>query len=371
VRPRLEWLLALVPVAVALELVGANPVVIFAASGLAILPLAGLIGHATEELAARSGPQLGGLLNATFGNVTELIIAFFLVLRDELGIVKASITGSIIGNVLLVLGLAFVVGGWRRTEQTFNLASAGLHTASLVIAVVALMMPALFSFQAEATSFRTEAVSFGVAIVLLATYGLSLLFSFRTHRSLFRSTLQGAEAHWSLRRALGMLGGATVGVALMSEFLVGALEHTVTELGVSKLFVGLIVVPIVGNAAEHSSAVVLAGKDKMDVSIEIAIGSSTQIAMFVAPVLVLLSVAVGHPMDFIFTNIEIAAVAFSSLILGFIALDGRSNWIEGVQLLAAYFIMAVSFFFCREGAACRAPSTFTSTPRPRNGSRAP
>jgi Ca2+:H+ antiporter len=344
-RPRLEWLLAFVPVALGLELTHGNEVALFVASAVAILPLAGMIGHATEELAARSGPQLGGLLNATFGNVTELIIAFFLILEGQLEIVKASITGSIIGNVLVVLGLAFLVGGWSRSEQRFSRASAGLHSSSLVIAVVALMMPALFSFGVEATDFRTEAVSVGVSIVLITVYGLGLLFSFRTHRYLFRSSFEHSEPRWSPGRAVGQLAGATVAVALMSEFLVGALEHTVDELGLSELFVGLIVVPLVGNAAEHSSAILLAAKDKMDVAIEIAIGSSTQIALFIAPLLVFLSLLVGRPMDFVFTGIEIAAVAFSSLILGFIALDGRSNWIEGAQLVSAYLIMAISFFF--------------------------
>ncbi|CAN5502752.1 calcium/proton exchanger [soil metagenome] len=344
-KPRLAWLLVFVPVAIVLELTHADPVIIFAVSALAILPLAGQIGHATEDMAARSGPQIGGLLNATFGNVTEMIIAFFLILEGELEIVKASITGSIIGNVLVVLGLAFLVGGWTREEQTFNRASAGLHSASLVIAVVGLMMPSLFSFTPEASGFRTEAVSVGVAIILIAVYILSLLFSFKTHKALFRSTEHSEKPKWSLGRALGVLAGSTVLVGLMSEFLVGALEVTTEELGLSKLFVGLIVVPIVGNAAEHSSAIFLAAKDKMDVSVEIAVGSSTQIALFVAPMLVFVSLLVGQPMDLIFSGIELAAVAFSALILGFITLDARSNWIEGAQLVAAYLIMAVSFFF--------------------------
>jgi Ca2+:H+ antiporter len=345
VRPKLEWLLAFVPLGIVLELVHANPVAIFVVSSLAILPLAGLIGHATEDLAARVGPQKGGLLNATFGNVTELIIAFFLILDNQLGVVKASITGSIIGNILLVLGAAFLAGGWKHEEQQFNRASAGLHSASLVIAVVGLLMPALFALSPEATNFRTEAVSVGVAIILISVYALSLFFSLKTHKNFFRSDFDHGTAKWTAKRAVGMLAGATVLVALMSEFLVGALEPTVEKLGISKLFVGLIVVPIVGNAAEHSSAILLAVKNKMDVSIEIAIGSSTQIALFVAPMLVFLSLIVGHPMDFIFSGFEIAAVGFSSAILGFIALDGRSNWLEGVQLLAAYAIMAVSFFF--------------------------
>ena len=285
------------------------------------------------------------MLNATFGNVTELIIAFFLILQGELEVVKASITGSIIGNVLVVLGLSFLIGGWKREQQEFNRASAGLHASSLVIAVVALMMPALFALSPEATNFREEAVSIGVAAILMSVYALSLFFSFKTHRNLFRTTFDHGEPKWTIGRALGMLAGATVVVALMSEFLVGALEETVEKVCLSKLFVGLIIVPIVGNAAEHSSAILLAMKNKMDVSIEIAIGSSTQIALFIAPLLVFISLAVGHPMDFIFSGIEIAAVGFSSAILGFIVLDGRSNWFEGAQLVSAYLIMAVSFFF--------------------------
>jgi Ca2+:H+ antiporter len=344
-KPRLEWLLVFVPAAIVLELIHAAPVAIFVVSAIAILPLAGLIGHSTEELAARTGPQLGGLLNATFGNVTELIIALFLILEGQLEIVKASITGSIIGNVLLVLGLSFLLGGIRHTEQRFNMRAAGLHAASLVIAVGALLLPALFSFSPEATDFRTEAVSVGVSVVLMTTYLLALWFTLRTHRMLFRSEFEHEHAKWSMGRAVGVLAGATVFVALMSEFLVGALEPTVEELGLSELFVGLIIVPIIGNAAEHSSAVLLAMKNKVDVSIEIAIGSSTQISLFIAPLLVFASLVVGEPMNLIFSGLEIAAVALSAAILGFIVLDGRSNWFEGAQLLATYVIMAVSFFF--------------------------
>jgi Ca2+:H+ antiporter len=344
-KPRLEWLLVFVPVVIVLEVVGGNHTLVFAFSALAILPLAGLIGHATEELATRTGPQIGGLLNATFGNVTEMIIAIFLIIEGEISVVKASITGSIIGNVLLVLGLAFFVGGWNRVEQEFNRTSAGLHAAQLVIAVGALLLPALFSFTREATNFRTEAVSIGVSIVLITTYVLGLIFTLKTHRSLFRSDFDHGEPRWSTRRSVGTLAGATVGVALMSEFLVGALEPTVEDLGLSKLFVGLIIVPIVGNAAEHSSAVLLAARNKMEVSIEIAIGSSTQIALFIAPLLVFISLPLGEPMDLIFSGLEISAVAFSAAILGFVVLDGRSHWFEGAQLVAAYIILAVSFFF--------------------------
>lgn len=344
-KPRMEWLLAFIPIAIVLDIVDANPVAVFVCAALAILPLAGEIGTATEDIALRSGPRIGGLLNATFGNLTEMIVAFFLILKGELEVVKASLTGSIIGNVLLVLGLAFLLGGWKRVEQQFSRAAVGLYTGSLVIAVVGLLMPALFALSPEGTHAHNEAVSIGVASVLISVYVLGMVFSFRTHKSLFSPVLPDETPRWSFRKALGLLGLATVAVAFMSEILVGALEPTVESLGMSKLFVGLIVVPIIGNAAEHASAVLMAMKDKMEVAVEIAIGSSTQIAVFVAPVLVFVSLLLGHPMNFVFSAPEIAAVAVSTAVLSFIALDGRSNWFEGAQLLATYLILAVSFFF--------------------------
>ena len=344
-KPRVEWLLVFVPIAIVLEFTHGPEVAIFITAMMAILPLALLMGHATEELAIRSGPQLGGFLNATFGNLAELIIAFFLIREGQLEIVKASLTGAIIGNVLLILGLSFLMGGWKRTQQTFSLASAELHSSTLVIAVIALLMPALFVASGDVSAFRTEAVSVGVSIVLIVTYAFSLFFSMKTHRSLFAHEGGHEVAKWSVKRAVITLGVATVFVAAMSEFLVGALEHTVEEFNLSPLFVGLIIVPLISNAAEHASAILLAMKDKMSVAIEVAIGSSVQIALFVAPVLVFLSLLVGEPLDLIFTGFEIAAVGFSAAILSFIALDGRSNWFEGVLLLSAYVIMAVSFFF--------------------------
>ena len=345
-KPRIEWLLVLVPVAIVMEFTHAPEVPLFLVAAGAIIPLALLMGAATEELAVRSGPQLGGFLNATFGNLAELIIAYFLLVEGQLEIVKASLTGAIIGNVLLILGLSVLAGGWKRVEQQFSTASAELHSSTLVIAVIALLMPALFATTSGSTEFRTEAVSVGVSIVLILTYGASLLFALKTHRSLFaHEAAHGEVATWSLRRGVTTLAVATVFVAWMSEILVGALEHTTEELNMSPLFVGLIIVPLISNAAEHFSAIILATKDKMSVSIEIAIGSSVQIALFVAPVLVFLSLIVGNPLDLIFTSFEIAAVGFSSLILAFIALNGRSNWFEGVLLLSAYVIMAISFFF--------------------------
>jgi Ca2+:H+ antiporter len=344
-KPRIEWLLVFVPIAFVLEFTHANEIAIFATAAFAVLPLALMMGHATEELAVRSGPQLGGFLNATFGNLAELIIAFFLILEGQLAIVKASLTGAIIGNVLLILGLSFLAGGWKREQQKFSLASAELHSSSLVIAVIALLMPALFFQSGQVTAFRTEAVSVGVSAVLILTYALSLFFSMKTHRALFAHEGAHEEPKWSLGRAIGTLAVATIFVAVMSEFLVGALQHTVEELNLSPLFVGLIIVPLISNAAEHASAILLAAKDKMSVAIEIAIGSSVQIALFVAPVLVFLSLLTAHPLDLIFTGFEIAAVGFAAAILAFIALDGRSNWFEGVLLLSAYVIMAISFFF--------------------------
>jgi Ca2+:H+ antiporter len=344
-RPKIDWLLIFIPLAIVLRLVNATPQLVFAASALAIVPLARHIGIGTEQLAAHSGPQAGGLLNATFANVTELIVSFFLILKGETEVVKASLTGSIISNILLVLGLSFVAGGWKGKEQKFNAVTAGSHTSSLTIAVVALLMPALFRLSPGSTRLETETVSIGVAIVLIVLYAGSLVFSLRTHSYLFRSEGRQEEPGMDRRQALLLLGAATVGVAVMSELLVGALEPTVKALGISRLFVGLVIVPILGNAAENSSAIMLAIKDKMDVSIEIATNSSVQMALFVAPVLVFVSLLLGHPMNFIFTGLEISAVFLSTLVLALISRDGKSNWFEGAQMLAAYLIMALSFFF--------------------------
>jgi Ca2+:H+ antiporter len=345
-RPKIEWLLVFIPVAIVLRLINATPQLVFAASALAIVPLAYKIGQGTEQLAAHSGAQLGGLLNATFANVTELIVSFFLILKGETEVVKASLTGSIISNILLVLGLSFIVGGvGQGKKQQFNAESAGLHTASLVIAVIALLMPALFRLTPGSTRLETETISIGVAVVLLVLYAGSLLFSLKTHQDIFRSQLRQEEPEMPRRQALLLLGGATIAVAVMSELLVGALEPTVNALGISRLFVGLIIVPILGNAAENSSAIMLAAKNKMEISIEIAANSSVQMALFVAPVLVFISLLLGHPMNFIFTGLEISAVFLSTLVLALISRDGESTWFEGAQMLAAYIIMALSFYF--------------------------
>ncbi|MCI0634259.1 MAG: calcium/proton exchanger [Actinobacteria bacterium] len=345
-KPSLDWLLVLVPVAIVLELAGGNELFIFVASAGAILPLAGLIGRSTEQLALHTGPRIGGLVNATFGNVTELIIAFFLILEDETEIVKATLTGSILGNLLLVLGLSFLAGGLRHEEQEYNGRAASIHATSLVLAVTALLMPALFALSQEAeTDLQREVVSGTVAAVLIALYLLALVFTLVTHEHLFRTPEEGEEPKWSRARAIGVLLAATAVVALMAEFLVGSLGPAIEDLGLSELFVGLIVIPIIGNAAEHSSAILFAMRNKVDITLEIAIGSSTQIALFVAPALVFISLLVDHPMDFVFSTFEVAAVALSTILVFMISSDGRSNWLEGAQLTGAYVIMAISFYF--------------------------
>ncbi len=348
-RPSLDWLLVLVPVSIALEIAHGPDLAIFLTSAGAILPLAGLIGRATEQLALHTGPRIGGLVNATFGNVTELIIAIFLILEDKIEIVKASLTGSILGNLLLVLGLSFLFGGLKHEEQRFNANAASVHASSLVLAVVGLLMPALFALSTDTASVvQREVVSGTVAVVLILLYVAALVFTLVTHEHLFHTPQEGEEPAWSRRGAIGLLLLVTVLVALEAEFLVSSLEPAIDSLGLSELFVGLILIPIIGNAAEHSSAVLFALRDKVDITLEIAIGSSTQIALFVAPVLVFISLALGHPMDFVFSTFEVAAVGLSALLVSLISGDGRSNWLEGAQLMGAYVIMAISFFYVQE-----------------------
>ncbi|HKI29960.1 MAG TPA: calcium/proton exchanger [Actinomycetota bacterium] len=344
-RPSLDWLLVLVPVSIVLELAGGNELLIFLTAAGAILPLAGLIGRSTDQLALHTGPRIGGLVNATFGNVTELVIAFFLILDDQVDIVKASLTGSIIGNLLLVLGLSFLLGGLKHEEQTYNGRAATIHATSLVLAVTGLLMPALFALGGRESFAQREVVGGTVAAVLMILYAAALLFTLVTHEHLFRTPSPEERPEWSRRQSVGMLLVATAFVALEAEFLVSSLEPALEDLGLSEFFVGLIVIPIIGNAAEHSSAIMFALRDKVDVTLEIAIGSSTQIALFVAPALVFISLFVGHPMDFVFSTFEVAAVALSTILVFMISSDGRSNWLEGAQLTGAYVIMAISFFF--------------------------
>lgn len=344
-KPSLDWLLVLVPVSIVLDVATDAHLAVFATSALAIVPLAGVIGRSTEQLALHTGPKIGGLINATFGNVTELIISIFLIMENRIEIVKASLTGSILGNLLLVLGVSFLVGGLKHEEQEFNARAASVHATSLALAVTGLLMPALFALGEHRSLIEREVVSGTVAAVLIALYVAALAFTLITHEHLFRTPEASEEPTWSRGRAVGVLLVATAFVALMSEFLVGSLDPAIKSLGLSEGFVGLIVIPIIGNAAEHSSAVMFALRNKVDVTLEIAIGSSTQIALFVAPALVFISLLVGHPMTFVFTTFEVAAVALSTFLVFMISADGRSNWLEGAQLVGAYGIVAISFYF--------------------------
>jgi Ca2+:H+ antiporter len=322
-----------------------NETLVFALAIGAIVPLAGMIGAVTEDLAIHTGPRIGGLLNATFGNATELVVATLLLIAGEPEVVKASITGSIIGNLLLVLGASLFFGGLRYKEQSFDPKVAGLHTASLVLALTGILIPALFHHANPRVGvLRDEVVSGGVAAILITLYCFSLVFSFITHRQ-DQGGGDQEEPRWSVTGAVVLLAVSTVAVAFASEMLVHTLGKASASLGLSKTFIGLILVPVIGNAAEHLSAVTMAVKNKVDTALEIAVGSSTQVALFVAPVLVFISLAVGKPMNFYFSGFEIAIVGMSAAIVAFIALDGRSNWLEGAQLLAAYLIIGLSSFF--------------------------
>jgi Ca2+:H+ antiporter len=357
-KPSLEWLLVAVPVAIGLEFAHASPLVIFVAACLAIIPLAGLMGRATEHLAERTGEGLGGLLTSTFGNAAELIIALVALRRGLIDVVKASLTGSIIGNILLVLGAAMLAGGVRHPEQRFNAGGARSRSTMLLLAAIGLIAPAVYHHLAGPGSGPAEdSLSTEISLVLLATYAASLLFSLRTHRKLFESVhgeagrAEHGKGHaWSMGRALAVLLGATAAVAWISEILVGSVEAAAQRLGMSELFVGVVVVAVIGNAAENSSAILMARKNRMDLSLGIAIGSSIQIALFVAPVLVVASHFIApRPMDLVFTPAEVIAVVLAVLITTQIAGDGESNWLEGVQLLAVYLILSILFYFLPAG----------------------
>jgi Ca2+:H+ antiporter len=349
-----------IPVAVALELAHAGPVVIFGAAALGVIPCAAVMGEATEAIAARTGPGIGGLLNVTFGNAPELIIAFFALLEGLQEVVKASIVGSIIGNILLVMGAAMFVGGLPRDKQTFSRTAAHARYAMLMLALVALVFPAIFQLihggglprvGVDEVDFGSdlEKLSFGVAIVLLISYVAGLIFSLKTHRAVFNPYDDSGEEethHWPVRRAAVYLALAAVAVGVMSEILVGSITEASEDIGLSEFFVGVFVVAIVGNAAEHWVAVLVAAKDKMDLAVNIAIGSSAQIALFVAPLLVLTSFVVGdHPMALVFNGYELGALLFAVLIANLVTQDGESNWFEGVQLLALYAVLGLVFYF--------------------------
>jgi Ca2+:H+ antiporter len=353
-------LVPFIPIAIGLELAHASATAIFLTSAAGVIPTAALMGRATEELAARSGPGIGGFLNVTFGNAPELIIAFFALNEGLQEVVKASLIGSIMGNILLVMGAAMLVGGLKRERQRFDRTAANVTSGMLLLAVVALIAPAIFELvqgtglprpDAEAVDYDSdvERLSVGVAIVLLLTYVAGLFFSLRTHKDLFNPE-HAAEDHvaepWSVRRSVFMLAVAGLAVGLMSEILVGSISEASESIGLSPFFVGIIVVAIVGNAAEHWVAIYFAARDKMDLAVNIAIGSSAQIALFAAPVLVLLSLFVGDfPMALVFNGFELGAVVLAVLIAQQVTQEGESTWFEGLQLLAVYAVLGLTFYF--------------------------
>jgi Ca2+:H+ antiporter len=350
-------LVPFIPLAIVLEVAHAGATPIFFAAALGVIPTAALMGRSTEELAARSGPGIGGFLNVTFGNAPELIIALFALAEGLQEVVKASVVGSILGNILLVMGAAMLAGGLHRDRQYFD---RNVQSLMLLLAAVALVMPAIFELVAGAGLPRPtdkaldfpadlERLSVGVSLVLLATYAAGLVFSLRTHRDLFNPSHSEADhggEPWSVRRAVTMLAIAGVAVGVMSEILVGSITEASENLGLSAFFVGIIVVAVVGNAAEHWVAVYFALRDKMDLSVNIAIGSSAQIALFVAPVLVLLSFLVGpFPMALVFNGFEIGAIFLAILIANQVTQEGESTWFEGLQLLAVYAVLGLTFYF--------------------------
>jgi len=358
VKPSLDWLLIFVPLAIILRFWpgSISPTALFVCSALGIIPVAGWIGRATEALAARVGEGLGGLLNATFGNAAELIIAGIALAKGLTNVVKASITGSIIGNVLLVLGLSILFGGVRYKEQYFNRAGARTSVVSLSLAAIGLIIPTVFHLTAYSSpagwsALVEQKLSVGIAVILFLTYFCVLGFSLGTHKYFFQCGEEHVEEtarEWSSGKAVTILLIATSFVALLSEFLVGTIENVRHSLGLTEVFIGVIVVAIVGNAAEHSTAILMAMKNKMNLSVGIAIGSSLQIALFVAPVLIFLSYLLGRRMDLEFSLPEVCAVVASVYILFQISGDGETNWIEGVQLLSLYAILGILFFYLPE-----------------------
>jgi Ca2+:H+ antiporter len=360
-KPSLNWLLVFVPICVGLRfLAPQSHAAIFVTASLAIIPLAGWMGKATEHLATRTSEGIGGLLNATFGNAAELIIGLTALRAGLYDIVKASLTGSIVGNILLVMGAAFLAGGLRYKTQQFNPSGARIQATMMTLAAIGLILPAAFHhLGGPAAQAREADLSLEIAVVLLITYGFGLLFSLQTHKHFFAghgaavaAMEEGRGAEWSLRKSLLVLAGATGLIAWMSEILVHSVEPAAESLGLTSLFVGVVVVAIIGNAAEHSTAVLVALKNRMDLSLGITLGSSIQIALFVAPVLLLASYFLGpRPMDLVFTPAEVMAIFLAVIIANEIARDGESNWLEGAQLLVVYSLLAIVFYFLPAAAA--------------------
>ena len=359
----LRYMLLFIPLAVLAEFALHNPVLIFISSALALVPLAGLLGEATEELAIYTGPRIGGLLNATLGNAAELIITMVALQAGKFELIKASITGSIIGNLLLILGFALLLGGLRNGIQRFDQGLTGMAASMMFLAVIGLIIPTLFELLVEiqegrlnisdigVSDPRLNRISLGVAAVLIVIYGLSLIYQLRTGSQSSHSgtgeTEEIAEhqGRWGIKLSLGVLAASTLAIVVMSEFLVGVVEPVAKSLGVRELFLGVIIIPIVGNVAEHLVGVQAAIKNQMDLSMTISLGSSMQIALFVAPLLVFISLFFGPELTLFFSLFEVMALLLSVVIATFISLDGESNWLEGAMLLAVYVILGLGFFY--------------------------
>ena len=343
----LKFMLLFVPISFIGKFLNFSPTIMFILAALSIIPLAGIMGEGTEEISSYTGPKIGGFLNATFGNATELIISFFALKSGLFEVVKSSIAGSIIGNILLVLGASMFIGGLKHKTQNFNINVVETTSSMLLFSLIGLCVPAFFTHTINPNLLNTryEGLSLVVAIVMFILYILSLIFSFFTHKDLYATTTEkeGHESKWSLKKSIIILVIATVIIAIESEFLVGGIEDITSKLGLSEFFVGIILIPIIGNAAEHSTAITMALKNKMDVAIEIALGSSLQIILFVAPVLIFLSL-LFTPMSIIFNPFELVSLIASVIIANKVASDGQSNWLEGAQLMAVYFIIAAGFF---------------------------
>ncbi len=341
----LRYLLVLIPISIVFDFMNLSPTLIFVTAALAIVPLAGLMGEATEEISVYSGPRIGGFLNATFGNATELIIAFFALKEGLFEVVKASIVGSVIGNILLVLGASMILGGCKFKTQSFNKKAVEVSSSMLLFSIIGLSIPAIFThtIKSDLLTSKYENLSVAVALIMFVIYILGVYFSFFTHKDIYGSEhKEEVESKWSLKKSLLVLIAATVCIAVESEFLVGSVEAMTEAIGFSEFFVGIIIIPIIGNAAEHSTAVVMAMKNKMDVAVEIAIGSSLQIILFVAPILIFLSL-LFKPMSIIFNEFELVALIVSVIIANRVSNDGESNWLEGVQLVAVYIVIAICF----------------------------
>jgi Ca2+:H+ antiporter len=346
------FLLIFAPISVALDFTAADHLVLFATSIIALVPLAKLIGDSTEHLSSHYGATAGSLLNVTFGNAAEIIIGIVAINSGLLELVKASITGSILGNILLIFGLSIVAAGFKYKEQTFNRENIGFQSSMLFLAIIGLAVPTILAatvLPASSTGGKVQLMSDLLAIILLIVYVLGIVFTFFTHKHLFVLPNEEQEEQnferWSKKKAFALLAASMVGVVVVSEILVGSVETTAKQFGFGELFVGAIIIGIVGNAAEHSSAIMLARKGRIELSIGIAAGSGTQIALFVVPILVLTGIALGQPFTLVFTLYELAAVFLAAIILNLIVHDGKSNWFEGVMLTAVYTIIAIGFYF--------------------------